>query len=834
MAVWMFVQIGVYAAVTGVQYYQARQAEKRAVRASERELVDVPYVSEVDVIPVLFGTAWFTGPNVMFIGRQSLFDVDEDWLAADQKTWQYQHWYYSLCHGPVESWSARYGADRLLSNPPIGEPAPSVFNTSETETLLLSERQFLLGRFGVGARLFLHALRVLPGTLSQTATITQAEPGLLTQRFPGLCYAYARYHRVGGDERTGRPPQQAASFRVTRLSQRWQRLGSSPPGTYEQASQWYAGKAAIGDDMNPAHIIREVLTDPVWGMDLGELAPDEASFRSAADTLYAEGFGLSMVWAQESSALEFIQEMLRHIDGLLFVDSVTGKFELQVLRTGSGTLHDLTDPSDHIAPPTYVRPSFRDVANKVTIKYSSPTVGRERSTTIANDALVLSLGEVSSTASYPGIHSDELAAQVAGRDLQRLSTPLARVQITTTWSKGSSIRPADRVSFSWSQYGIASMSLRVLSVGFGEIDDSSVTLDCVEDVYATTAALFGAPGASSWTPPEDTPLAPPRQLAQQLPLAFARYVGIPATSTSTGFWPLFAAESPSDIHVSFNMTINNVQVEPLDRPLTQTRALSADLAAVDGIAEQIVELTSPFSGLVVGRRYLAALGAEILELRYTGSDTRVWRGRYDTVPFYASSTLAYMAGTRVFLLGQIGSDQAITPAFAFHQLERSATVLCRALTKTSTQILPTASSVSTSITNLVSNRAIRPYNMGHLQTTMGPAGATFAWRRRNRLTQPDAFQNSTTVTPEIGTVHRIRIEYLDGSTWTIVPSMSVTGYVELAIGTTSYTYTAAVEEDDVIASAYPTLLKTFDNIRAQCYTARDGYESWQRHFRYRT
>ena len=31
-------------------------------------------------------------------------------------------------------------------------------------------------------------------------------------------------------------------------------------------AQWYTAKAAIGNDMNPAHIIRECLTDPVWGI----------------------------------------------------------------------------------------------------------------------------------------------------------------------------------------------------------------------------------------------------------------------------------------------------------------------------------------------------------------------------------------------------------------------------------------------------------------------------------------------------------------------------------------------------------------------------------------
>jgi hypothetical protein len=640
---------------------------------------------------------------------------------------------------------------------------------------------------------------------------------------------------VGGDQ-VARPPLDAISFRVTRRDNRWLRGPSDPPGKYASATQWYSAKAAIGVDMNPAHIIREVITDPVWGLDLPESAIDDVAFEAAADTLYNESFGLSFIWAQESSAADFIQDVLRHIDGLLFVEPTTGKFTLRVMRDGSGTLHDLTSTDVHLAPPSYTRPSFRDVANKVTVTYSSSDLGRDRSTTIANQALALTFGEIVSTSSYAGVWSDSLAARIAGRDLQRLSTPLARVTIQTTWGAGSSIRPGDRVSFAWSPYGVSSMALRVLSVGFGEIDNSAVTLECIEDVYAVASVLFGAPGESLWVPPADTAVAAPRQLAQQLPLAFARYVGVGADGNTIGFYPLLAAERPDELHIGFNATINSVPVDT-DVSLVQTRTLSGSLSSANGILQQTVNLTSPFTGLALGERYLAYFegGAELVELSWNGFNTRVWRGRYDTVPRYLSETVAYASGTRIWLLGRIGSDQVITRAFATHDLERNSNATCRALTKTSTQMLDASESTPITISNITlgngGNRMARPYNMGRLQTNLTGPGATFSWSRRNRLTQPDAYQFSTSVQPETGTVHRIRIEYNDGGVWTVVDSMSALGYVELAITATSYTYAEKTEEDDVAAAGLPGL--TFAKLRAQCYTVRDGYESWQRHFRYR-
>jgi hypothetical protein len=44
-------------------------------------------------------------------------------------------------------------------------------------------------------------------------------------------------------------------------------------------------------DMNPAHIIRECLTDTNWGMGYPESDIDDVSFTAAANTLYSESNG---------------------------------------------------------------------------------------------------------------------------------------------------------------------------------------------------------------------------------------------------------------------------------------------------------------------------------------------------------------------------------------------------------------------------------------------------------------------------------------------------------------------------------------------------------------
>ena len=68
---------------------------------------------------------------------------------------------------------------------------------------------------------------------------------------------------------------------------------SGPKNIYDD---WYSAKAAIGNDMNPAHILYATYTSTKWGAMFNTADIDDANFRAVADTLYTEGFGMSLIW----------------------------------------------------------------------------------------------------------------------------------------------------------------------------------------------------------------------------------------------------------------------------------------------------------------------------------------------------------------------------------------------------------------------------------------------------------------------------------------------------------------------------------------------------------
>ena len=85
-----------------------------------------------------------------------------------------------------------------------------------------------------------------------------------------------------------------------------------PPGDADALVPSLRAAFGAGPDMNPAHIVRECLTNADWGLGHGE-ADIGPSFTAAADRLLSEGFGLSLLWQQESSIEDFLAEVLNRL-----------------------------------------------------------------------------------------------------------------------------------------------------------------------------------------------------------------------------------------------------------------------------------------------------------------------------------------------------------------------------------------------------------------------------------------------------------------------------------------------------------------------------------------
>jgi uncharacterized protein YegL len=296
--------------------------------------------------------------------------------------------------------------------------------------------------------------------------------------------------------------------------------GDDPTGLRNAVIDALFADNVIGD-ANPAHIIYECLTNTDWGMGSPEAAIDKPAFESAALTLYAEAFGLSLMWTRQTTIQEFVQEILDHIQGVLFVDPATGLLTLKLIRDDYNP-DDLPviDP-DNADLSNFSRKLWGDIVNEIAVTWTNPVNEQEETITVQDDASIATQGGiVSDSRNYYGVRNADLAQRLAYRDLRSAGQPLASCEAEvdrTQWR----LRPASVIKLTWPEYGLSEIVMRVTSIDYGRPGDMTIKLSLMEDVYGLDIGDYEPPPSSEW----EDPSAPPAPLETveifTLPLFFA-------------------------------------------------------------------------------------------------------------------------------------------------------------------------------------------------------------------------------------------------------------------------------------------------------------------------
>jgi len=274
------------------------------------------------------------------------------------------------------------------------------------------------------------------------------------------------------------------------------------------AKNWYAEKSLINGGANGAHIIYDALTNHDSGLGLSAGFINNLSFVNTAKWLYAEGLGLSLKQDKQMPVEKFIQSILTHINGVLYVNKKHGTFVLKLLRKPSSTQLSLAEHfnEDNIVElVSFERPSFAEMINEVTLKYRVQGSLKDSTVTIQDLASVQAQGGiVSQTVSFIGIDSEVNASKVCLREVKNYSTPLAKLQLRVNRSAWN-VNPGDIATFSFNEYGITNMVLRILSIDYGTLTRGTITLDCTEDIYSLPTSSYLSVQQALWVDPIKAP-----------------------------------------------------------------------------------------------------------------------------------------------------------------------------------------------------------------------------------------------------------------------------------------------------------------------------------------
>lgn len=270
-------------------------------------------------------------------------------------------------------------------------------------------------------------------------------------------------------------------------------------------------------DSNPAHIIYDCLTNTDWGMGAPASAIDFAAFTAAGATLFAENFGLSMMWTRQSTIESFVSEVLDHIEATLFVNPRTGLITLKLIRFDYNPAALPVYTPDNSVVTNFSRKLWGETVNEIVVTWTNPTNEQEETVTAQDLANIEAQGGiVSDGRNYYGVRRLGLAAALAQRDLRVAATPLAKCDIEVNRT-GWDLLPGDVLVLDSPEDGIEQIVMRVGPVDYGKPGDPTVKASLVEDVFALALAEYTDPPETEWVDGSEAPSSADDTLIFTLP-----------------------------------------------------------------------------------------------------------------------------------------------------------------------------------------------------------------------------------------------------------------------------------------------------------------------------
>lgn len=583
------------------------------------------------------------------------------------------------------------------------------------------------------------------------------------------------------------------------------------------STQWLAAKADISGDMNPAHIIRECLTNAQWGLGYSTGYIDDTTFTAAANKLYSENFGLSFLWDNNTTVEDFINEILRHIDGVLYQDIGTGKFVLKLARDD----YDLEDLEEFSGEDAIVevldfqRGAYGEIPNQIIVKYSDIPKDKDATATAQDIAMIDLQGGaiIESEIKYPGITKASLANKVAARDLRQATSMLARMTVIGNRAMAH-LQRNDVFLLTWPILGISQLPVRIMQVNYGSLTEGEIRFEVVEDVFKASTALYSDPPDTSWIDPISAPQAAPARVLFEIPYySIVRGYGSSyanALDPDSGFMGVGAMKPSSDaldyeLLVRDGTTLGFTSEGRGD--FTPTATLSA--ALLKNAADATIALTGAGDLDLVEANTYALIGNEIVLVKTVdtaNNQITIARGVLDTVPAaHAEGDRIWFIDTEGFFVEREYADNEqpgvkILPATGKGQLAAGDAIAYNA--------------------DVMNSRQARPYPPGNVKINDVSYPSTFSgqptisWSHRDRKQQTVSIieHSASNIGPEAGTTYTLKI-YGDGGSL----KRTVTD-----LAGTSYTYAEVDERADNGSNLNASL-------RFELWSVRDGLDSWQKY-----
>lgn len=356
-----------------------------------------------------------------------------------------------------------------------------------------------------------------PGTFSQTRNsylAAKADPEV--PAYVGQCHLVFR----------GSGATQASGFyfgvttNVNAISAEMERHSTNVHATYSIMPN--------GADVNPMEFLHAAFTEKFGMPGVSEDDIDMPSWIRDAETLYNEEMGMSLMVQQGITGKDLAEEALRIADGILYQDTDTGKMVSRLIRQDYD-IEDLMVLDESIVQvlANFSKTTWAQTYNQCRVTFKDRNNEYADKAAMAQDFANINFQQrVKNTdISVPGCFDNEQANKLAVRQLSLLSVPLFQIEIQCN-RRASNLRPGDVFVFNYAPYGISNMVMRIQKIDKGTLTDGVVTINAVQDRFATATTVFAPPSGSGWVPISSDALPIITRRVEEVPLWFAQFLDI--------------------------------------------------------------------------------------------------------------------------------------------------------------------------------------------------------------------------------------------------------------------------------------------------------------------
>ena len=264
-------------------------------------------------------------------------------------------------------------------------------------------------------------------------------------------------------------------------------------------AMWYIAKAPVGAyaDFNAIHMIYEWITCPIIGMgkDPGLIGD---TFATAAETCYDEGMGLSYAWDSAPDGIDdMIHQVEQIIDGKVYTDPATGKFEIGLIRQDYDLPLDIFDESDFWVE-SMPTSSPGTIPSRTVVLWHDRTTDQSRPAVADDIALLARQGghPIVQELDYSAFVCDgDLANTIAARIQQQISAMPKRLTLHALRTMAH-LHETSVIEIAYPELNIASMIVRVVTIDRGSLTEGECIIEVIEDVFGQAYTSYGTPPAA--------------------------------------------------------------------------------------------------------------------------------------------------------------------------------------------------------------------------------------------------------------------------------------------------------------------------------------------------